>query len=144
MSSAQRPSPRVGLFDRPFWDHAAAGELRLQRCVDCGAWRYPPAAVCPECLSSGCEWQALSGRAQLVAWTVFHRQYFPELPVPYTVVSVRTEEGPLLVGNLLGDVPAPLRPGLALQLCFEEVHAQGQPWTLPQWRLALPDEGASR
>ena len=42
---------------------------------------------------------ALSGRGRLLSWTVFHRQYFPAAAVPYIVVAVETEEGPILVGN---------------------------------------------
>jgi len=135
----QRPRPRMGLYDPPFWDYAAAGELRLQRCASCAAWRFPPGPACPHCLCQEWDWQPLCGRGTLLGWTVFQRQYFPELPVPYTVVSVQTEEGPLLVGNLLDAGAQGLRPGLPLQLCFEDAETDGQRWRIPQWRLALEE-----
>ncbi len=32
-----------------FWDGAAVGELRVQRCDGCGALRHPPGPMCPSC-----------------------------------------------------------------------------------------------
>jgi uncharacterized OB-fold protein len=32
-----------------FWDGTAAGELRIQRCAQCGAVRHPPGPMCPAC-----------------------------------------------------------------------------------------------
>ncbi|MFB9839902.1 Zn-ribbon domain-containing OB-fold protein, partial [Actinoallomurus acaciae] len=41
--------PAVGPDTRFFWDGARAGELRIQRCAECGALRHPPGPMCPAC-----------------------------------------------------------------------------------------------
>lgn len=127
---SRRPLPRKGVFDDPYWSYAAAGELRVQRCVACGHHRYPPGPVCPECLAPEHTWERLSGTGELLAWTVFHRQYFPELPVPYTVGAVRTPEGPVLIGGVTG---SGLHHGMPLAAIFEDVTGPDGDWRICQW-----------
>jgi len=131
MSRSPRPAPRAGLYEDDYWRFAAAGELRLQRCSDCARFRYPPGATCPRCLSSRFSWEPLSGHGTLIAWTTFHRQYFPELPPGYVVASVATDEGPLLVGNLVG-VRDPAH-GMRLAATAEPVLLGGQSGQIWQW-----------
>ena len=131
--TAKRPQPRVGQYDRPYWEFASRGELRVQACMHCRHLRYPPGPTCPTCLSEDADWQLLSGRGRIVTWTVFQRSYFPDIPVPYTVVSVETEEGPLLIGNLIhadGRTPS---VGLAVTAVFEDVLFGAEPARLCQW-----------
>lgn len=125
-----RPAPMTGVHDGPYWLYAKDGELRLQRCENCGAYRYPPGPVCPECLAPEHVWARLSGKGRLVAWTVFHRQYFPELPAPYVVVVVRSAEGPFLIGNLVRADPGELRHDQPLRAVFEDTTAH---WRICQW-----------
>lgn len=134
MTQLQRPLPRMSIFDRPYWDFVARGELRLQRCKTCGHLRYPPGPACPQCLSQEYAWTALSGRGRVLAWTVFHRQYFPQLPVPYTVLCVETEEGPMLIGNLVQAGPGELSHGMPVRAVFEQVAAPDDAsWWICQW-----------
>nr|WP_295466260.1 OB-fold domain-containing protein [Mesorhizobium sp.] len=135
--TASRPLRRIGQYDLPYWDFAAKGELRVQACKSCGHLRYPPGPCCPRCLSEDTDWRKLSGRGRVVTWTIFHRAYFPEIPVPYTVVSVETEEGPLLIGNLVraGDIQPAV--GLAVTAVFEEFLFGAEPGRLCQW---MPSE----
>lgn len=134
--TAGRPRPRQGIYDEPFWQHVSQGELRLQQCTSCSHLRYPPAAMCPRCMSFDAAWQPLSGRGTVFAWTVFHRQYFPQLPAPYAVVSVRTEEGPLLIGNLVDCEIGALRHGMPVRAVFADVEADDGNWKLCQWTAA--------
>lgn len=138
MSEPQvRPDPVKGLYDAPLWEYAKQKELRLQRCSDCGEFRYPPGSHCPGCLSENCEWTRLSGRGRLYAWCVFHRQYFPEIPVPNPIVMVQTEEGPIIAANLVGSDPSTLRLDLPVEITFEPVRwAGGGEGMIFQWRLA--------
>ena len=138
MSEPQlRPNPIMGLYDGPLWEFAKRGELRLQRCSDCGEFRYPPGSHCPKCLSENFEWTRLSGRAKVTAWCVFHRQYFPEIPVPVAVVLAETEEGPIIVANLVGSDPSVLRLGLTVEVTFEPVRwSGGGEGMIFQWRVA--------
>jgi uncharacterized OB-fold protein len=136
-----RPDPVMGVHDAPYWAFAAEEELRLQRCDACGAFRYPPGPRCAQCLSDRASWTKLMGRGRVMGWTVFHRQYFQDLPVPYTVVSVETPEGPLLIGNL---VNAAARPeiGMAVRAVFDTVSTPQHTLKLCQWEPDVP--GAAR
>lgn len=82
-----------------FW---ARGELRLQRCASCHAWRHPPRYRCAKCGSADFGWELASGRGRVFSWTITHRPVDPAFEPPYAVVVVELEEGPRLVGNLAG------------------------------------------
>lgn len=100
-----KTQPVMSLSDRPMWDSIAEKGLKLQFCCDCGTCRYPPAPICPDCLSMEQEWRPVSGRGKIMSWVVFHRKYFEDFPPPFNAVSVRIEEGPIIVTNLVGDPP---------------------------------------
>lgn len=89
----------------------------------------PSSRRCPRCAGGALGWEDLSGRGRIWSWVVFHRQYFPEMPPPYTVVRVRLEEGPLILANLLRGQPAIDAPVRAV---FEET---GRGLVLPQFVL---------
>ena len=84
-------------YDAPMWDSIQAGALQLQRCSVNGRFRYPPGPVDPDTLSPDFTWETVCGRATLLSWTTFHRQYLPAFPAPHTVTVVRLEEGPIMV-----------------------------------------------
>ncbi len=56
-------SPAITDRNEPFWTGGADGELRFQRCQECGYWIHPPTPVCPMCLSKDLAYEAVSGRA---------------------------------------------------------------------------------
>jgi uncharacterized OB-fold protein len=129
--------PRLySYYDKPMWDSIAAHEMSLQRCTECGRFRYPPGACCPGCLSVSAEWTPISGRGRLISWTTFHRQYLPAYPVPVTCVAVQLEEGPIVIGNIEpGDVD-----NLALDVpvtLFYDVHPDG--YALPRFRIEVAE-----
>lgn len=135
--SALRPSPLPNMGDKALWDYAAKGEFRLQRCLDCGEFRYIPASNCPACLSEAVEWAPMSGWGKIASWCVFHRPYFPELPPPYLVVIVETEEGPFVVGNLLDATEDMLRLDMQVVAQIEKTDwNDGSEGGIVQWRLA--------
>ena len=93
----------------PYWRAAAEGRLEIQRCVDCGAWRWPARAICNRCHSFDARWEAPSGRGRIVSWIVAH-QPFSAAPVgggPFVVASVALEEQDdlVLLGNLIEGEP---------------------------------------
>lgn len=130
-----RPQPRRHRDEGPFWEHVQSGELRLQQCQECGFIRYPPAPVCPTCLSESFVWSLMAGTGTLLSWVVFHRPYFPELPTPYWVAAVLLDEGPILIANLLDADEHPPRLGMPVSMTFEEVaEADGDGrWWIYQW-----------
>ena len=135
MTALKRPLPRRGVYENPFWDAIQMRELRLQKCSSCAHTWYPPGPVCPTCLSEAWSFAPMSGRGKMVAWTIFHRQYFPEIPVPYLVASVQLDEGPLLIGNVPGLDPKDARVDLSLEAVFEQVKGDAADWLILQWRV---------
>lgn len=131
-----RPRPMQGVFEKQFWDHIQRREFKLQRCSKCGSVRFPPGPVCHKCQSADFTWSDVNGKGRLVSWTVFHRQYFPDFPVPYTVVSGALDEGPLLITNLIGDQAQPLRLDMPLRLTFEDARSKDGDWLIYQWKPA--------
>ena len=49
------------------------GELRLQRCADCGTWRHPPRHRCASCGSLAWTWEPVAGRGRMFSWTITHQ-----------------------------------------------------------------------
>jgi uncharacterized protein len=134
MTRTLQKKPRMALYDEPYWGFVQKGELRLQKCSACGAVRYPPSPTCAKCLSPDHEWHVLSGRARLVSWARFHRQYLPEFPVPYVIVSVETEEGSLLIGQLRDAEGTQLTVGMKMEPVFETIDTVDGPFRICQWK----------
>jgi len=124
------PSP-VGP-NAEFYAHLAQGELRLQQCVSCGAWRHPPRHRCAACGSAEVQWGLASGRGRIFSWTVTHRPVDPAFTPPYIVAVVELEEGPRLVGNTRGSESAALALDLPVVVEIEPVsEALGLLWFRP-------------
>jgi uncharacterized OB-fold protein len=99
------PPPVLGLYDTPMWASIQSANMKLQKCSDCGAFRYPPGPCCHECVSERYEWTPISGHGKILSWVVFHRTYFSGYPAPYNVIAVQLQEGPIMISNLI-DPPA--------------------------------------
>jgi uncharacterized OB-fold protein len=109
-----------GFNDLPMWESMREGKFSLQSCDDCGHVRYPPAPVCPVCLSEYSSWKPVVGGGTILSWVVFHRQYFNDFPPPYNSVAVRLDEGPIVVTRLLGSVPEGSWIGRRIVLGYDE------------------------
>src|SRR5690554_330433 len=105
MDQITTPQPIMLMDDEEFWQSINDKNMRLQRCADCHAWRYPSAPLCATCLSDQSSWEPVSGKAEIMSWAVFHRTYLPAYPAPHTVIAVRLEEGPIFISNLEGPEP---------------------------------------
>lgn len=112
--------PVLSLHDVPMWDSIARQRMELQCCQGCQRFRYPPAPICAHCLSMAYRWQPISGRAKILSWVVFHRQYFDDHPPPYNAVAVELEEGPIVISNLVGDTPSGSWVGKAVEFCYQQ------------------------
>ncbi|MFN2644108.1 MAG: Zn-ribbon domain-containing OB-fold protein [Burkholderiales bacterium] len=102
-------------------DRAAAPSLKLQRCLDCGRYRYPAARYCPRCRGERSEWVPASGGGVVESHCVFHKAYWPEFQrkIPYAVVQVKLDEGVLLFSNLVGVPREQIRSGMRVRATFE-------------------------
>jgi uncharacterized OB-fold protein len=120
--SHPRPDP-VGADDARFWSYVAAGELRVQRCTECGAHRHPPRPLCAVCGSTASDWSAVSGRGEVWAATVVHPPTLPAFAerAPYNAVVVRLDEGVFFVGNVLDVAPDEVAVGMTVEATIVEV-----------------------
>ena len=88
-----RPLPVIDGPDKPFWQALRRRQVQVQRCDNCGSYRFPATRYCARCLSDDHEWVGIAPTGTLETWCVFHRPYFEGLPVPYTVIQVRLDCG---------------------------------------------------
>lgn len=122
-----------------FWSYCAQGELRFQRCTDCGAWRHPPAPLCSACRSAQVGWELAPDDAELFSYTVVHHAASPALKeaVPYNVAIVAFPSiGYIrIVSNVIDAAPAELEIGMPLVLTWQAFGADRQ---LPLFRKRPP------
>jgi uncharacterized OB-fold protein len=133
-STPAKALPTITDENRPFWDAAARGELRMQRCLACGHIRHPIQALCPVCLSAEVEWHRLSGRGTVFAKVVYQRAFNPAwaADTPYNVVLVQLDEGPRMYSNIVGSPNDAFAIGDAVEVVFERI-ADGV--SVPRFRL---------
>lgn len=133
MFALEKPLPRPTEDTAPYWDAARNGELRMQKCGDCGHVRFPPSVLCPRCLSETTEWIRLSGRGTVFSWIIVHQSQYPAFnaDTPYNVTIVQLDEGPRLHTNLVGCPNDQIHIGMPVEVVFEKVNDEV---TLPKFR----------
>lgn len=107
-----------------YWRHCNNGELRFQRCVDCGTWQHPPSPTCANCRSFQLRWEPVpTQNPYLFSYTVVYHAASPALKerVPYNVAIVAFEGmGDLrLVSNVVDAQPAEMGIGMPLELVWQ-------------------------
>lgn len=129
-----RSLPVLNDMNGYFWTGGREGRLRILRCQDCGRYIHPYAALCPKCRSERIEPEAVSGRGQVVSFTVNHQPWFPHVPVPYVIALVELDEQAdiRLVTNMPDTPIEAVRPGLPVEVYFE---AHGEVF-IPLFRAA--------
>jgi uncharacterized OB-fold protein len=115
--------PLANSDTKPFWDGCAEGQLLLQRCAACGAYRHPPSPVCPKCLGEKHEWVASSGRGTVYTFTVVRemRARGWDKMVPYVLAVIELEEGPRMLTNLVDVAPEAVAIGMPVVATFAEL-----------------------
>jgi hypothetical protein len=126
-----RPVRAMDPYAEQFWAFTRERELRLQQCVACGKFRWPPGPTCDRCLSDDFAWSALSGVATVLSWTTFRRGYFPEYPPPHTVVALELAEGPLFISYPVGLEPSELQEGMTLEVRWRDATDRFGEYNLP-------------
>jgi uncharacterized OB-fold protein len=143
MTEYSRPLPEISERNRPFWDAAKQGELRMQRCTACGHIRFPINPVCTVCLADGTEWVALSGRGEIFAKLVYHRAFNAAFAdtLPYNVVMVQLEEGPRMFSNVVDTPDDQFQVGDPVEVVFDAVTDEV---TIPRFRISQRSNGVTR
>lgn len=81
-------------------------KLLSLNCKACGKYTCPPKLTCHECGSTNLETAPLSGRGQIVTFTASYvTAQGREVEAPILVIMVELEEGPWIIGNLVGVDP---------------------------------------
>jgi uncharacterized OB-fold protein len=130
------PAPRPTPETLPFWEGAAAGELRVQRCHSCERHYFYPRPFCPRCFSDEVEWTVASGDARLVSYVINHRPLPPFDPSrPLVVALVELAEGPRMMSNIIGVEPEP--SALELDMPLKVSFARRGDYALPVFTPAV-------
>lgn len=122
-----RSRPAITADNAFFWAGVTAGELRFQRCGECGLPRHPPGPACPACGSLKQEYDVASGAGVIHSHVVHHHPPVPGRRAPFTVALVDLPEGVRMVGEYRGRRP---EIGDPVRVLFDD--------GLPVWRPDVP------
>jgi uncharacterized protein len=113
------PRSSPGPLDQPYWDGLAAGEVRVQRCADCGARQWYPRPMCTRCYSFELAWERIDPHGAVLSFTVTHQRtgFAFDLDSPFTVAVVQFAADPdiRMAGRLVGLSPAEVAIGLPVR-----------------------------
>ena len=131
---SERLLPRPSPESQHFWDGTKEGELRLQRCGECGKSYFPPRPFCPFCSSRNVLVYPASGQATLYSYVINHLPT-PGFDGPHAVAVVTLEEGPRMMTNIVDceQTPDTLVLDMPLEVTFER---QNDDITLPLFKPA--------
>ncbi len=125
-----KPVPKPTPETEHYWEGTKLGELRIQRCNECGQAYFYPRPSCPHCSSTDVTWVRASGQARLHTYLISHRPApgFTD-EVPYAIAVVELEEGPRMMTNIVGveNTPEALVLDMALEVAFEPRGEQSVP-----------------
>jgi uncharacterized OB-fold protein/acyl dehydratase len=133
LGTAMRPpvSPDTEFF----WAGMQAGELRIQRCGDCGALRHPPGPTCLSCGSTRNQSYVVAmGTGTVYSYVVHHHPPVPGKRLPMAIALVELTEGVRVMAEMTGVDPANVEIGMPVRIAFVRVD---DGLVLPAWR---PDE----
>ena len=124
MSDTGVPSyliPRVSPEAGEFFAGALRGELRIQRCSNCGLHHHYPRLACPHCGSDRLEWITATGLGSLHSFTVIRQNGIPPFKeqVPFVVGLVDLDEpGARFIAQLPTVAPEDAVIGMRLRATY--------------------------
>ncbi len=119
----------------PFWEAAKRHELVMQRCKACANWIHFPREQCPVCFSQELEWQQVSGKGRVYAFTNVHQAQHPAFQdgTPYCFAIVQLDEGPRMVTNIVDCEPDAVQCDMQVEATYDDVSEE---WTLVKFKPA--------
>ena len=115
---------RVPDYECGFWEGTRAGELRIQRCANCGRFRHLPTPMCPECSSLQYDWTQVSGRGFVYSFVIVRHPVHPAIrereQTPYNICMIELEEqeGLRVCSNVLQVAPEDIGIGMPVRVAF--------------------------
>jgi uncharacterized OB-fold protein len=133
MSDYRKPLPAIGVDNAPFWESIRRHAMALQRCGQCGQFRYPPRPLCPACHATDARWAQVSGKGRVYVSLVMYRAPGPawEQDTPYNVAMIELDEGVRLWSNVVECDPESVRIGDDVAIDYDDVTDEV---TLPRFR----------
>ena len=122
---------------KAYWEGCKRHELLMQKCSNCGTFRFPPREACNNCLSLDFDWTRVSGKGTVYASCVPVEPSHPDLvgKPPYSIALVDLEEGPRMITNVVDCDPYEVNIGMPVEVVFEDLTDEV---TLPKFRPAKP------
>jgi len=118
-----------------FWAGTQVGELRIQRCGECGALRHPPGPACLSCgATTGQGYVVAAGTGTVYSYVVHHHPPVPGKRLPMVIALVELTEGVRIMAELTGIDPDQVEIGMPVRTAFLRIDDD---LVLPGWR---PDE----
>ena len=118
------PLPIIHPLDtKEYWDSCKRHELRIQRCCDCGTYRFPPRAACHNCTSLNAEWVKVTGRGKVHSYCAAVEPVHPALKdkPPYSIALVDLEEGARMMTNIVDCDPYDVAIDMPVEVVFEDL-----------------------
>jgi uncharacterized OB-fold protein len=126
-----RPRPSITPDTRFWWDGLAAGELRIQRCTDCGTLRHPPEPACAHCGHLDWDWRVSAGDGAVYSHVIMHEPRFEAFDYPYVVALIDLDEGARLVANVDGVPPGEVEIGMRVHVQIRDFDGLALPVFVP-------------
>ncbi len=94
--------------------------------------------MCPECLSEDLAWTEMQGTGTILSHCTFHRQYYPECPVPWHALLIQLDEGPAMVGCPRDQSISEedMRAGTRVRVVLEDAEDSAGLFKIPVWEKA--------
>jgi len=136
-----RALPLVDDINRPFFDGAASGVLRLQRCVDTGRFQHYPRAASVH-TGGAVQWVDVGGMGTVYSFTVIRQNHAASAfhaQTPYIVALIDLAEGARMMANVIVGAGEAAHIGDAVQVAFHCVDPDSG-IHLPFWTLSNSPE----
>jgi len=117
-----KPVPQITQLTRPYWDGAAAGELRVQRCAKCSGRSLYARPWCPFCWAPELTWEKVSGRGDVIACTIVTQAPYESYARDgrYAIAIIKLEEGPQMMANIVNCPLEKVKVGMKVGVVFEK------------------------
>src|SRR4051812_31209199 len=125
MAPYTRPLPIMDADSRPYWEGTKAHELRAQKCNQCGAFRWLPRGVCPDCHSWSATWVRLPETGTVATYVVMHLPmgaFAAEVPYIIARIAIDGTRGRVVITSHLLDCPwEEAKVGMPVKVVFDDV-----------------------
>ena len=115
--------PEMDEDSAPYWHSLQEHKTKLQKCDECGKFRFPPSPSCYYCASMEGRWELISGRGTIYSWIVVHHPVDKGFAgeVPFVVALVDLDEGPRIVGRFFGGNEGEMKMGMPVKIGYDDV-----------------------